>query len=94
MKLKSNIYAFIFIGLVAAVVACGHRTPDTRLTQAERLMEEHPDSALEILEAIPADSLRSRADRAAYALLYTQALDKNYLDPTDDSLITMALTYY
>ncbi|MDE5876834.1 MAG: hypothetical protein K2H47_04985 [Muribaculaceae bacterium] len=94
MKLKSNIYAFIFIGLVAAVVACGHRAPDTRLTQAERLMEEHPDSALEILEAIPADSLRNRADRAAYALLYTQALDKNYLDPTDDSLMTVALTYY
>ncbi|MDE5877150.1 MAG: hypothetical protein K2H47_06620 [Muribaculaceae bacterium] len=94
MKLKSNIYAFIFIGLVAAVVACGHRAPDTRLTQAERLMEEHPDSALEILEAIPADSLRSRADRAAYALLYTQALDKNHLDPTDDSLMTVALTYY
>ena len=57
-------------------------------------MEEHPDSALEILEAILADSLHNRADRAAYALLYTQALDKNYLDPTDDSLMTVALTYY
>ena len=94
MKLKSNIYAFIFIGLLAAAVACGHRAPDTRLIEAERLMEEHPDSALEILEAILADSLHNRADRAAYALLYTQALDKNYLDPTDDSLMTVALTYY
>lgn len=49
---------------------------------------------MEILEAILADSLHNRADRAAYALLYTQALDKNYLDPTDDSLMTVALTYY
>ncbi len=94
MKLTSHLPLFIFLALLSVTVACHHHTPDARLAAAERLMEECPDSALTILQTVNTDSLRSRADRAAYALLYTQALDKNYLDPTDDSLMTVALTYY
>ena len=50
-------------------------------------MEEYPDSALHILESIETQQLSAQADRAYYALLLTQARDKNYIVQTDDSLI-------
>ena len=42
-------------------------------------MEEYPDSALHILESIETQQLSAQADRAYYALLLTQARDKNYI---------------
>ena len=33
-------------------------------------------------------------DRAVYALMYSRALDKNYIDVTDDSLINISIDYY
>ena len=32
--------------------------------------------------------------QALFALLYSQALDKNYIDETNDSLIGIAVEYY
>ena len=57
-------------------------------------MEEYPDSALHILESIESQQLTVHADRAYYALLLTQARDKNYIVQTDDSLIRTAVQYY
>ena len=57
-------------------------------------MEEYPDSALHILESIESQQLTVQADRAYYALLLTQARDKNYIVQTDDSLIRTAVQYY
>lgn len=56
-------------------------------------MDACPDSALGILDSIDASAL-SRPDRALYALLYSRALDKNYIDVADDSLILIAEDYY
>ena len=64
------------------------------LNQAEALMQEKPDSSLNILEQIDPDNLLRRKDKAKYALLYSQALDKNYIDKTNDSLILVAVDYY
>jgi len=64
------------------------------LNQAEVLMQEKPDSSLNILEQIDPDNLSRRKDKAKYALLYSQALDKNYFDKTNDSLILVAINYY
>jgi tetratricopeptide (TPR) repeat protein len=59
----------------------------------EGLMNERPDSALTLLQAIDPKPL-SRGDRAHHALLLSQALDKNYIDLTNDSIITVAVDYY
>ena len=57
-------------------------------------MDEHPELALEALEAIDTDALTTRKVQAKYALLYSMALDKNYIDVTNDSIIAPAATYY
>ena len=38
--------------------------------------------------------MKKERTRAHYALLYTQAQDKNYIDETNDSLINIAVAYY
>ena len=64
------------------------------LTRAEVLMNEHPDSAWTVLNAISPDEMGQNRTRARYALLYTQAQDKTYRDETNDSLISVAVDYY
>lgn len=64
------------------------------LQKAERLMQSRPDSALALLGRYTTRSFSDSADIAAYALLRTQADDKNYIDHTSDSLIKIAVRYY
>ena len=81
--------------LTVLLVACNGKTDyNTQLARADSLMASQPDSALHMLENMPADSLRTEADRAYHALLLTQARDKNYIVQTDDSLICSAIAYY
>ena len=81
--------------LTVLLVACNGKTDyNTQLAWADSLMASQPDSALHMLENMPADSLRTEADRAYHALLLTQARDKNYIVQTDDSLIQVAVRYY
>lgn len=69
-------------------------TVDPVLDAAASLMMEHPDSAYKILSAVGRGEIRSKRTEARYALLYSQALDKNCIDISDDSLITIAVDYY
>ena len=48
-----------------------------QLLKADSLMQLRPDSALNILKSISPKKLSTRADNAYYALLLTQAQDKN-----------------
>ena len=64
------------------------------LNRAEAVMNEHPDSALNLLRTLTFDVFQKESNRARYALLHSQALDKNYIDVTNDSLISVALEYY
>lgn len=57
-------------------------------------MQSQPDSALNILRGISMENFAAQADSAYYALLLTQARDKNYVVQTDDSLIRYAVVYY
>lgn len=85
-------YLVILI-LGVSVVGC-HRNPvDSQLQLAESIMEQHPDSALTILQAIDGTVLKGET-QALHALLLSQAYDKNYIDLTDDSLISIATNYY
>ena len=87
----------ILLAIVAVMmaVACGEsRYISDTLEQAEAVMQEYPDSALTLLQTINPDELTTDRGRAMHALLLSQAYDKNYIDLTDDSLITIAVDYF
>ena len=77
-----------------ALSGCTESETARSLNRAEAVMEEHPDSALAILGAIPSADVNSSADRALHALLLTQAQIKNGHIVDNDSLINIAVRHY
>jgi len=57
-------------------------------------MDEHPDSALHILQKLPPERYNSDANRALYGILLFQAQDKNYMPLQPDSIIDFSIDYY
>lgn len=57
-------------------------------------MESRPDSALSVIESMDVSQLSTDEDRAKYSLLYSMALDKNYVDRTDFEVLAPAIKYY
>ena len=64
------------------------------LAQVESYIEERPDSALSVLGRIDTSELSGREEMARYALLYSMALDKNYIDTTTFDVLQPAIDYY
>lgn len=90
--IKTSVAAIV----MAAAVACsttGERI-GRRLDAAEAAMNENPEEALEILGSIDSETIQFAPRKARYTLLLSQALDKNYLDVEDDSLIMIAVNFY
>lgn len=75
-------------------VSCGNQETKHTLSEVERCICEHPDNALETLRGMDQSSLNTKKLRARFALLYAIALDKNYIDTTDVSVIMSAVDYY
>ena len=67
---------------------------DKIISDAEVVVMEHPDSALEMLDKIERVSLRPGEQQAKFSLLYAMAQHKNYIDSDSDSLTSVALNYY
>lgn len=65
-----------------------------RLEKAENIIDTYPDSALHILEEPIFSDIRNRKEKALHSLLYSKALDKNYIDICSDSIIRPAADYY
>ena len=85
----------LLLSIVFLLIGCGHNTlVEGELTRAKGLMRAQADSALQIMERINPEDITRRSTRAKYALLYSQALDKNYIDVDNDSLIRIARDYY
>ena len=85
------------VALFLLPTAC-HRTDgraEALLNNADSLLTANPDSALRLLEALPATTELTRRESARYALLLAQATDKceKPLLPCD-SLLDVALDYY
>lgn len=87
-----NLIVFIVSALIL-LCGCSDPSVNRQLEAAEAVMEQHPDSALTILKAINGSRLRGE-QRALHALLLSQAYDKNYIDVTSDTLISIATHYY
>lgn len=89
--------ANLFITLISVVilVACGkHSSIREQMDVAEELMDIKPDSALMVLEDIPASDIRGEEIEARYALLKSMALDKNCIDTTTFDILQPAIDYY
>ena len=83
-------------GLLVAVmsfVSCSGEVSE-RLADVDSLVCDAPDSALAVLDSIPLSCLRTREQRAKYALLKSVALDKSCIDVKSDSIIAPAVKYY
>ena len=94
MIIRQFFWVFIASVVLMASFACSDSVERRRMGQAEGIMQEHPDSALSLLESLDRDMLTCDYDRALYGLLYTQALDKNYLQIENDSIISFAVDYF
>jgi hypothetical protein len=92
MVMKKTI--FLFIAAILLLSCCTRGRYSARLVAADSLMNAHPDSAYAILKSISSDTLPSKGDRAYYALLFTQAMYKNYDTIRSDSLINIAVNYF
>lgn len=77
-----------------AMLSCGVSEMKNRLKDVESYIMERPDSALAVLDSMDRALLTTDRLKAHHALLHAMALDKNYIDVTDDSLASVALDYY
>ncbi len=92
-KFHAFILPTLLLLLSLAASCAGDRRTDAALARAEAAMQSAPDSALAILDSIDPAAINGRR-RALHALLLSQALDKNYIDTDNDSLINIAVDYY
>ena len=90
MFMRFRICCFLFCLFLFSCKSNIHR----ELDRIEQEMEQAPDSALAHLESIQTEQMKTKSCRARHALLTSMALDKNYIDVTDDSLINIAVNYY
>lgn len=88
-----HISIIVSIAFCLGFPGCRCNCPET-LMQVESYIYDRPDSALAVLEAMDSKTLCSDRAKAKYALLYSMALDKNYIDSDNDSLINVAVRYY
>ncbi len=82
--------------LLVCVSSCSYFSKHREILDcAERMIESnHADSAYELLKPIHLENVKGAKQQARFALLYSQALDKNYIDVKDDSLALIAVDYY
>lgn len=92
----SGIIPIILFVIFVSVAGCNHNSEfvQANLETAEQLMESDPDSALCILNFIDTSSIKSKSQKAKFALLMSMALDKNYIDTTSFDVLQPAIDYY
>ena len=84
----------LFIFALLLLLSCTNRQTKNTLHDVATFIEDRPDSALFILTSFPKEALTTKGLSAQYSLLYAMALDKNYIDTTDVSIIEPAVEYY
>lgn len=85
---------FVFIFLSFILLSCRSYDVNRTLQDIDSYIMTRPDSALTVLEGMSRDVLRTERQRAHHALLYAMALDKNYIDVSEDSIASVAVNYY
>lgn len=97
--MRQIIYAIIILYSILIISGCnGNKTTNKlmpELEQAEKVMFDHPDSALHLLESMEIPSLQTdKENHALWCLLVTQAQYKQMMKIHSDSLVRIAYDYY
>ena len=86
---------WLTLSFIICLASCNSHSPHWEaISQVESYIEERPDSALVVLEQIVPSELSSKDEKAKYSLLYSMALDKNFVDKTDFEVLQPAIDYY
>ena len=80
--------------VIPTLFSCSSPAVQRTLNDVETYIMDRPDSALAVLDSMDRTLLTTDRLKAHHALLHAMALDKNYIDVTDDSLASVALDYY
>lgn len=93
-SLEIVIRTIAVVAIIVFVSSCASKEAKRIMDTADAVMWTRPDSALAVLESIDTLSLKTRAQRARYSLLYTMALARNHRDIPDLRIIKPAASYY
>ena len=86
-------YLLLFLFLLAD--SCLQISPIiSEMKDIESIIQSEPTEALTKLYEIDGESFQGAEARGLYALLFSMALDKNYIDLQSDSIIAPAVAYY
>lgn len=80
--------------VLLSIASCTFINVSRTLNDVESYIMERPDSALAVLESIDRVDLNTARTKAHHALLHAMALDKNFIDVTEDSIAKVATEYY
>ena len=80
--------------LLVSLFGCTQRDITRTFDEVETFIMERPDSALAILDTMDRSRLQTDRTRARHALLHAMALDKNFIDVSEDSIAQVAVDYY
>lgn len=92
--IKALLTGFIIFIMPFCAESCSNRQTLSVLDDVESYIQERPDSALSVLAGLNRELLNNSKFRAKFSLLYSTALDKNYIDTTDLSIIQPAVDFY
>ena len=94
--MKATKIIIIAILLTAGLlVGCGDRRTDQMLSSIDTLMNNHPDSALQMLDSLKSEQPHwSKNQRMRYDLLHLKAENKAFVPLTSDSVAKDLVSYY
>ena len=87
-------YLFLIAAITLFVSCRDNSAALNLLNEVDSYIEHYPDSALATLRSIDQSQLRSAKVEAKHSLLLSMAMDKNYIDTTDFSVLQPAIDYY
>ena len=91
--MKPNYLTILITTLCIFFNACHNSNTAPQLQLADSLIDKRADRALCILEKLSIEEISNKSAKAMYALLLTEALDKNFKSHRNDSLIPVSYTH-
>ena len=91
--MKKAACLLILLFLVLTGVGCQHGSYDSRLEEINKMADEDPHIAINLLDSIDKKSL-SESNKHYFDLLTVKTKDKAYIRHTNDSLILNVINYY
>ncbi len=92
--MRLHYYITLICSVVLFVGCSSDEATMSRLYEAERIAEENPQRALEIMHTIDVDNIRGDEDMARYRLVYSEVAYYNRKDVDNDSLTAPLYDYY